>query len=285
MTEGLDIIHEEVWQKLKKQIKTDEKFKSELQYLYFYYERKLMGFAKTESALLLIREGLEDVVFSQYFQGHYVMKNLLVDKETILEEKVWKMGSGFARNEVPKFIKAAFSNEEFDWTYTEVGHHFGIDLLQIMDPAFDLFRQIRIDIANYGAYKAFVEDERYIGDVQEEPTEALLGNIFDLDFLSPQVYMQAQFITEQHELRDLFMWSAIQNDLMVGSVHLSIMPIEDQTLYVLEIQLANVITNDEKLEIANQLIMKLPKEIQGVLQTRLYHVENIEALVQSENAS
>lgn len=280
----VDAIHEEVWKKLKEQIESDDEFKLKMEYLYFFYERKLMSFAKTEDALLLIRESLEDVVFAQYFQGYYIMRNLLVDKETSLEETVWSMGEGHARNEVPKFIKEVFSKEEFDWTLTELGHRFGMEILQIMDPAFDLFKQIRIELANYGAYKAFVDDERYkgAGDVQENPPDIMLGNIFDLDFLTPQVYMQAQFITEQHEIRDLFMWSAVQSDLMVGTVHLSIMPLENKKLYLLEIQLTNVITNEEKMDIANQILKKIPKEIQEILQTRLSHVENIEALVHPE---
>jgi len=278
-----DDIHIAVWNKLKKQLESDDNFKMEMQRLYFFYERKLLGFVKTEIQNSFIVENFEEVVFSQYFQGYYSMKSILADDETVLNDSVWTMGLGFAKNDIPKFMEKTFLEESIDWTQTAVGHKFGIELLQCIEPAYDIYKQIRVDIANFGAYNAFIDDERYIGVQQDAVSDTLLGTPFDLDFLSPQVYMQAQYFTAQHELWDLFMWSSVRDDAWVGSVHLSTMPIAEELIYLLEIKLSNIITIEEKMDISTQVIGKLSEEIRGVLQTRLYHVENFDVLVSSTN--
>lgn len=257
----------------------DESFKKEMQQLYFFYERKLLGFAKTDMQKHFIAEAFEEVVFSQYFQGYYAMKSILTDEETKLNESVWSMGLGFAKNEVPKFMKEAFEKENIDWTQTEIGHKFGIELLQHIELAYDINKQIRTDIANLGAYNAFIDDERYIGINQGNPSDTLLGNPFDLEFISPQVYMQSQFFTAQHEIWDLFTWSSFRDDAWVGSVHLSTMPIAEELIYLLEIKLSDIITMEEKMDISNKVIGELPEDIRGLLQTRLYHVEDFDVLV------
>jgi len=281
MSEVNDPIYNEVYSMLKGQIETDVEFKKEIQKLYYFYERKLMFHAKSEEAVILIREKLEDVVFSQYFQGYYIMSLILSDEETVLEDSVWSLERGVTRNEIPKFVVEVFSQEVVDWTTTELGHNFGMDVLQLIEPAFDIVKQLRIDLANYGAFKAFVADERYIGAPNDDPSNSLLGSVDDFEFLTPQVYMKAQFVTSTQEILDLYNWSSVNDNMWVGAATLSIINVEEHSIYFLEIKLANSISNDEKMDITNEIIGKLPVDIRELVQVRLYHIEDIEILVKN----
>ena len=282
MTIEKNDIFVKVQNKLKKQLKSDPTFKDELQSLYFFYERKLLTIANRESIKEFIIDKFEDVIYSQYFQGYYIMKEILNDEETEMDESAWTLREGYVRNIIPGFLKTTFIDQNIDWTYTDVSHKFGIDLLELQEEAYELFKQIRLDIVCYGAYKSFIEDERYKGNEQPEPVDLRFGNPLNLVFLNPQIYMQAQFSTSEHEVWDIFTWSSFRNEMLVGSIHFSTLPMDadsEQPIYLLEVKLANTISQDEKLDIVNFVITKLPIEVQNVLQTRLYYVEDFDVII------
>ena len=280
--EHTENVHLPLWKTLKDKIENDSDFNLELQSLLYFYERKLLGLATTEAQRQHIMDNFEEVLFSQYFQGYHVMSNILSDKETDIGENTWTFEAGIARNEIPKFLKNLFEEVKFDWSHTEISHKFGMELLDMTASAYDIFKQIRIEIAAYAAYKAFIEDERYKGNTISAATNAelqtILGNPFNLEFLSPQVYMQATFASGTHEVWDLFNWSAISEDSWVGSIHLTEMVIDELSTYLLEIKMSNVIAHFEKTDLIHAILIKLPEEIQVNVQTRVYHVEDIEIM-------
>lgn len=263
---------------LKEKLESSQSFREELEQLYFYYERKLLQKSKTEEQRMYIVEHFEEFIMGQYFQGYYVMTEILLDKDFKYEENIWEAPIGIARNEIPIFLEQMFKEENIDWTRTELGHSFIMHILENNHHAYDLAVQIKKDIANYGAYKAFIEDERYKGENTTPNNHMLLGNAFDLEFISPQVYMQAQFNASQHEVWDLFTWSSL-NNTWVGTVHYSRIPTKETEYALLEISLSNTIIDEEKMEIASVIVSKLPEENRELLQTRLYHVENFDALI------
>lgn len=273
-----DEIHNIVYKKLQEKMKLDTNFQNEISDLIFFYSRKLMGFTKTKEQKSLVEKDFEDVVFSQFFQGYYAMTILLNDEESF-DEDDWIRAPGLVRNELPKFLKLITEDESINWTHTEIGHNFSIDILQSMESAYEVTKQLLYDLSNHGAFKAFTDDERYVGESTVPDSEMLLGNPFDLSFLSPQVYMQGQFYTTQHEVWDLFLWSAVRDDAWVGSVHLSTMPIENQTIYLLEFSVSSLISHNEKMDIINTIIKKIPENIRAILQTRLYNVDELDILV------
>lgn len=275
-------LHNKVYKTLEQKIKEDQDFQNELEYLSFFYRRKLTSIVKDTQVMEYIFRQFDDVLFSQFFQGYYAMTILLEDEEEHFSEKDWNHLPGLVRNEIPKFLKMITKVENVNWTHTEIGHNFSMDILQSAENAYDVTQLLLSDLTNYGAYKAFIDDKRYVGEKNLVESEMLLGNAFDLNFVTPQVYMQAQFFTEQHELWDLFNWSAIGEGAWVGSIHYSVLPIEEQTYYVLEFSLSNLINKDEQMEIVNDVIKKIPEEIRSTLQTRLYSVSELDVLIASE---
>ncbi len=268
-----------IWNELKERIKTDKEFIDELQGIYYFYERKILKHATTDKQNEFVYKQFEDVVFSQFFQGYLIMRAVLSDSEIQADQKVWTMNKGFVRNSIATILSSIFEDENTDWTYTEVGHSFGIQVLDELSTAFDIVKDARTEIAFYGAYKALIEDSRYTGTEIDETMSLRLGTPLDLEFLSPQVFMQAQYSTAQNEIWDLFLWTAVQKDQWVGSVSVTSIATAELPVYLLEIKLNETITLEEKHEITNQIVLRLPEDVRELLQTRLYHTTDLEILV------
>ena len=274
-----DLLYEQVWNHLKNNFETNKLLRKELDDLLHFYGKKLLNFAKQPKQRDFIENKLEDVVRSQYFQGYYIMRSLLKDEETALASQTWNLAKGIVRNEIPVFINNIFKDSEMDWSRTEIGHEFGIKLVQEIDGVFDIIRQMRRDIAYYGAYKAFIEDNRYKGNKEEDHSSMLLGNPFDLHFVSPQVFMQAQFFSNEHEVWDLYMWSSVQENAWVGSLHFSAIPQNNNSVYILELSISETIMENEKYEILEKCVQQIPESIRSMLQIRIYHVRELEVVV------
>lgn len=271
----------EVFKHLQNEFNNNESFRKELEELIIFYGRKLLVFAKTEEKQLFIENEIEDVVRSSYYQGYYTMKVILNDEETELLPETWLSSIGVSRNEIPIMLENLFKDMMQDWFLTDVSHHFTMDILTNMEPAYEITNSMIKELACYGAFKALIEDERFKGSTEFDfnTSELYLGDTYDLDFVSPQVFKQVQFKAEQHEIWDLFFWSAVQENSWVGSVHYSLIPVEDETIYVLECNLSNLITPDEKSEIVEKLIKHLSDEQRNKLQIRLYSVSELDTLL------
>jgi len=279
MMTATDLLYEQVWNHLKNNFETNKLLRKELDDLLHFYGKKLLNFAKQPKQRDFIENKLEDVVKSQYFQGYYIMRSLLKDEETALASQTWNLAKGIVRNEIPVFINNIFKDSEMDWSRTEIGHEFGIKLVQEIDGVFDIIRQMRRDIAYYGAYKAFIEDNRYKGNKEEDHSSMLLGNPFDLHFVSPQVFMQAQFFSNEHEVWDLYMWSSVQENAWVGSLHFSAIPQNNNSVYILELSISETIMENEKYEILEKCVQQIPESIRSMLQIRIYPVRELEVVV------
>lgn len=276
-------LFKDVWKTLKDKFSKDESFKDEMEKLLHFYGRKLINKAKTDEQKLFIEEQLEDVVNSQFFQGYYTMANILSDKETNIPNDVWTLPKGIVRNEIPILFNNIFSESD-DWLRTDITNKFSSKLIQLMDDVYDVLKIIRKDCTYYGAYKSFVEDSRYQGKAAE-PKEKLmlLGNPFDLEFLNPQVYMQAQMYSSEHEIWDLYYWSSITEEQWIGSIHLSKIPTENSDLYILECTLSEVISEEERYDIIHKVLHSLPEDIRLSIQTRYYLTRELNVLVPTEN--
>lgn len=273
-----DIVNE-VWTNLKNQYEQDIKFQEELESLTFFYGRKFLPYANTDKKIQLVEEDLGDLVKSQFFQGYATMYALLNDRETQMDEKTWTAKKGIIRNEIPLLFDQVFENKE--WYYTELGHSISMKYIEVFEEVYDLLTQIRKDVALYGAYKAFINDERYKGDTDKQNVvkDIIVDDIYDIEFLNPQIYIQQQFKTNEQRIYDLRSWSSLKNAGWVGSIHFSELPVDDsESLYLIEFTLSETIALNERYEIIKKIINKLPEEIRNFLQIRVYHTRELEIL-------
>lgn len=227
---------------------------------------------------MLLDNTLEDVISSQIFQGYLTMRLILEDPESDFQDKDFNILEGQARNEIPLLIHQAMEQNELDWTYTELGHNFSMNLLETMPNAYDISKQMRIDLSNYGAFKAFIDDDRFVESEIDQSTLLSLGNPLDLNFLTPQVYMQVHFVSKEYEVWDLYTWSSMGSNAFVGSVHYSKMLTEAQEYNLLEFKISNQISKEEKMELASLISTQLPEDVQVSLQIRLYHFDEVDVL-------
>lgn len=270
----------EVYAHLKAEYENNDAFRKDLEELYMFYGRKLLLFAKKEEHKEYIESNFGEVLNSLFYQGYYTMKLILSDKETVITPESWKVPEGVTKNDIPILLKTVLQEEKFDWK-TEVSHEFSMDILTYMEPAYETTQKLTKEISEYGAYRAFIEDERYVGGDSTEQSDMLLGSPYDLNFLSPQVYSKAQFYTDQHEIWDLFYWSAVQEEGWVGTMHFSTIPVAENMLYIIEFSLSNLLIEQEKLDIVAKVTKSIPSEIRSNLQIRLYNVDELDILTAS----
>lgn len=76
----------------------------------------------------------------------------------------------------------------------------------------------------------------------------------------------------------------MRNKSWIGTIQLSEIPdTQGQKFFLLQLTISETVLRDEKYEILNNLLSVLPENIRSVLQTRIYHVNEIEVLVPAEN--
>lgn len=269
---------EQTWAGLKNRLMTDDEFKSNIQSILYFYQRKILAHAKNAEQKEFVTERFEDVVFSQFFQGYLIMSAMLKDEDVELDSSLWSSKKGQLRNAIPTLINEMFAVENRDWQYTEVGHEFGIQVLDVLSSAYELVKNARTEITYYGAYNAVIEDERF-DKSRQEFEELRLGPLEDLEFISPQVYMVGQYTTDSTEVWDMFAWSAVSEGNWLGTIHFTDLKSEEFPSYLLEINVQNSISKEEQVELRNSIIEKLPTSIQELMQTRVYRTNEMEILV------
>lgn len=267
-----------VYNTLQNKYNEDDIFRQSIDGLTEFYGRKLIGYAKNEEQEQLVLKGLDDVIKSQFFHGYYLMTAILEDAQTDLPSEIWCKPKGMIRNEIPLMVRSIFAEEGTTWSTTDLGREYGLYVLDVMEPGYEIIKRLREEITLFGAYHAFIEDDRYQEEKSAELKTTMLGNPFDLEFLSPQVFMQAQFQSEQHEIWDIYFWSS-QENAWVGTVHLSTLPMGSMTVYLLECSLSNQLIHFEKNDIVDTLVAKLPQDVQNTLQVRVYHSDDLEVFV------
>lgn len=272
---------EKVTNRLRNKFEKDIQFNKELEDLVLFYGRKLLAIAKSSNTKEIIVGTIDNVVRSQYFQGYYIMTTILDEDEMKFPDKTWGLPLGILRNEIPKAIYTIFDNEvNFDWAANEVINEFAAVMIKELENGFDVVESLKYEVAAFGAYKAFLGDPRYKIESNDTKTPALLGNPFDLEFLNFQVFMQAQYYSNEHEIWDMFKMGikGLQNE-WCGNAHLSkFTDVQGNVNYLLSINISNSIRLEEKMILAEKVVKKIPNEILNTVQIRLYHTDSLEFL-------
>lgn len=275
-----DAIFNKVTNKLRDKYEQDVYFNQELENLTIFYGRKLLALTSNENVHEIIENTISNVIRSQFFQGYYVMSNILEDEEVEFTDNVWTLPKGIVRNQIRTMLDNLFNDTEYNWIDNDVANSFALVMLNELEKGFEVVEGIKYEVALFGAYKAFLEDSRYSVAPSEKVNDFKLGDPFDLNYINHQVYMEAKHYAEQHEFWDLFLTGKQnQDNSWCGTVHLSTFPTEeDKKFYILSLNLSNVIRDEEKMILAETISKRLPSEITDVLQIRLYHTTELDFL-------
>ncbi|WP_282155763.1 hypothetical protein [Cytobacillus gottheilii] len=271
------VVYDELFQKLKKRFNEDESLRKELERLLHFYGRKFIRLAKNDDQKVIIENDLYDLIKAQFFHGYYLMTNILRDNETHFDQNIWGLNKGFIRNELPAFLYSVFKDSP-DWYRTDVGNRVGMTFIQELGDVYDVLTQTRKDVTMHAAVLAFMEDSRY-HPLTDESLKLNIGNPLDLNFLNPQLYIQAQHLTQEQEIWEIYSWSSVEkNGGWKGTVQFSKLPNVESEVYLLQFSILDIISMEEKYELIDTILESIPSEIKALMQIRLNHINNMEVL-------
>ncbi|WP_084242432.1 hypothetical protein [Planomicrobium okeanokoites] len=245
---------------LKNRYKKDDKLKELIQNANLFYGRKVMSFATEPADKEFIEKHMLEVVSDQFALGYYIMNEILGDPEFQLDEAAWKLGKGYVRNSVFGLLEAVMQDSDVQWQQSETERNFTKRVVATFYNAYDVMVQLRKDILALGAYYAYIESEKY-----QEPTEMehdlVLSTPYDLTFLNPQVFMQGDAVFENLEKWTLFQAEYVKGAQWVGDVQLTKKKrVDGEFENRLEILLSHLLDQNERTDIINQMISKIPAE-------------------------
>lgn len=277
-------IDSQVTKILSKKYKEDQEFRQNLDYLYFFYGRKYLHLATDDSQKKYIEDNLFDMIKSQFYQGYYIMREILNDPSIELDEQIWSANKGIIRNELPILMENVFEDSKDTWFLSTLGKKIGMMIMQKINDVYEVIQQTRKDAALYGVYQAFIDDKRYQPKKSNENHSLLLGDPFDLHFLNPQIYMKAQYITDEQEIWDIYTWSTFKGGVKwVGSIQLSKIPSDIQMIYLLQFTVNEIVSDFEKYEILENALKRLSDEVKALTQIRICHAKDLEIVMPKDS--
>lgn len=257
---------------LKKRFQKDNDFNKLIKEVNLFYGRKVMSFATEPADKEFIELHMLEVVSDQFALGYYVMKEILEDPEFQLDDAAWQLGKGYVRNTVFGLLENVMQDSEVQWQQSETERNFTKRVVASFYNAYDVMVQLRKDVLALGAYYAYTESERY----QEPPEKEhglKLATPYDLTFLNPQVFMQGDAVFENLEKWSLYQAEYVKGAQWVGEIQLTQKERESgEKENHLEILLSNMIDQNERTDIINQMILKIPAEEHSRTQIQFYLV-------------
>lgn len=270
-----EMIDKQVFSILKQKY-SEPGFSKFMDELIVFYGRKIMRLAKTETEEKYIEEEFHRLVKSEFFMGYRAMYLIMEDEEIQGVDDLLTCQPGILLNEIPVLIGELFKDVEGEWYRIKEAQEVSMWLTQNIEGSYDLLRQTKKDCAMYGCYHAALDRSQYKKESFIEQFYKL-EDPFDIHFLNPQVYMKAEFITEEQEMWNVHAWNALDNGgKFIGTIHLFR---TEQSFYILSISLMDEISSDEKYDIADKISVLLPEELRPFTQIRLNQLSDFTLLV------
>lgn len=276
MTELTVIDQKKIWNILNSKTKKNPAFAKEVEELNLFYSRKFVRAAQGEEKQTIASEIIGDIISAQIFHGFFLQHNLIANEKVGNEsflEAFWENPPGITRNHIGEVMQLNFGK---DWHLQHGIEKVNVRVLNEIPEAFDIFRDILIESANFGAYKATTESEKYLGTVKHND-EYLLGSPYDIHFINPQIFIQAQYYSNENEIWDVFSGNTgVKESQWLGTVQLIKIPNANEIMYILTVSLSDLINTDEKMQALDLITSKLPKHIRDIVQIRLYHLSDLD---------
>ncbi|MFD1736245.1 hypothetical protein ACFSCX_06660 [Bacillus salitolerans] len=243
---------------LKEKFEQNDDFKTELFLLYNVYAPKYLRFVKDEMGQKRLQDMFFEAIKGQIFHGYYLIRELLADENTHISNEFLGQPIGYLTNEVPLLLGQALGDNSRELIKTEVGHKFLMWLITNYEGTFDLAKQVLWDLTCLGARQALLDEKesKNIGS-NIEKVEGLLSVLNDLEFLTPQLYLSAAVVTDSVEMWEINYWNSYRNHHKAGDVSVIKVENQDETGYLVAINLHVSIFKEERESIVTHLVGKL----------------------------
>lgn len=267
---------------LQSHFETNQEFRDEFSgYIYFYaqkFKKQLREEQHDEFERIF-----EEVCKSQFFQGYYLMLEILRDEDTNLPQEFLEQPIGVLTNEVPSMLRKAYQETLKEIIRTAPTQKYVMWMITNYENIYDLVNQVIFDITCLGSRKALL-DERLKRDIQEiKESKTLLGNGYDLNFITPQTYIKLQTINSQVETWDIHWWSTVNDEReRVGDITAIAIntPNEEVNGYILNIQMLNIIADHEITSFSQKIAYRFSNRNQIPLPNVLVNVSVVEEFYQ-----
>lgn len=259
---------------LRNRYKKDLDFRKVIDEANLFYGRKVIGFAIELADQQFVEAHMLEVVSDQFFQGYFLMNQILSDEEFSLEENYWSLANGYVRNNVYPLLESIMEESGVQWQQSAAEKLFTKRVVANFYEAYDVMVQLRKDVLALGAYYAFIEHPKYQKPVHPNNT-LKLASPFDLTFLNPQVFMQTQYVAENVEKWVLYQAQTIKGSQWVGDIQLAVREGAEGGLENhLEILLSDLLEQNDRTDIINQMISKIPAEEHSHTHIQFYLVSS-----------
>ncbi|QXE03523.1 hypothetical protein [Terribacillus sp. DMT04] len=243
--------------KLRQSFINDEHFNKQFNIMYQYYLEKVKAITDPEK-----HREYEDPFFeavkSQYFNGYFIVRELLSDEQTTLDPIWLSNPEGILTEEIPLLIREAVLQNEEEALISETMYQFIMSLISEYEDVHYPLNQIAFDIAFLGSKRAFIDERDSIGvEAQKGGLESRMARIGDFTFITPQIFLGPKHVTAETEMWDLYWWSSLRKiDNKAGDVTLIQVNNGEGDNYIFNVNLASTFTPYEIQLIYNNLVSR-----------------------------
>ncbi|MFE7064200.1 hypothetical protein ACFVAD_18885 [Sutcliffiella sp. NPDC057660] len=239
---------------LQTHFERNKDFRDEFMGYIYFYSQKFLHILKEEYHSEF-EKVFEEVTKSQFYQGYYLMLEIINDNETVIQPEFLTQPIGYLTNEVPGMLNEGFKGKLKDIIRTSITQNFVLWMITKFEDVFDLLNQVIYDITCLGARQALIDERNKLEENTSAQNQCWLGDGYDYNFISPQAYIILKTKTPQIESWDIQWWSTLNNSRKIGEVtalHV-VTPEEEINGYILNIQISKQMAESEIMNAARLL--------------------------------
>lgn len=196
-------------------LQTEQEFQKEFQYIQIYYTKKFENIIR-ENDKKTFNAWLQKSMIEQFQNGYLMVEQYYNDENAYIDEVVFKVPEGMFTENTPHILKEMLQplleqgitfDEIID---TDTTHSLIIWAMERYEDIRPLIKQTSFDLTCLGARQALRDKakELEITPAELETEERKLGNIGDLQFINPQMYLTINHVSPNVEYWDIRYWSS-----------------------------------------------------------------------------
>lgn len=255
----------------------DDEFQSEFQKIQVYYLKKFTPIIQ-ENDKKVFHPWLRKSMIEQFQNGYIMIEQYYNDELAYIDEQLYELPEGMFTENTPLILREMLQplleqgilfDEIID---TDTTHELILWSMEKYEDIRPILKQTSFDLTCLGARQALRDKRKEFGfePIKLDTEERKLGNIGDLQFINPQMYLTINHTSPNVEYWDIHYWSSNLNGIeKIGEVLVLNEPeyIETKTKISYHLSMLNFIPEEEIASVANYHIQKLtdyanPEEIQ-----------------------
>lgn len=260
-------LQKNVQDRLNVLLERDTRFQSELQYLQVFYLKKFQNIIDVEHKERF-NNWLQKAIIEQFHNGFLMVEQYYNDENAYIDDVLFKQPEGMFTENIPPILREMIQplieqGITFDeLIVTKTTHELIMWSMEYYEDIRSPLKQMSFDLSCFGARQALRDKGNSLGykRIRLETEERKLGNIGDLQFVNPQMYLTINHASENLEFWDIHYWSTnLRNIKKIGQAIVITEPeyLITKTKISYHLQILSSIHRDEIDQVANSHMAKL----------------------------